>query len=132
VILVDSSVWVAGFRGDPQIVKELIRLIDDDLAAIAAPIRLELVSGARRGELDRLKRVLGALPTFVPEATTWNRVEKWIEVAAKAGHRFGVMDLLIGSTAKENAASVWSLDDDFQRMAKLRFVKAHRLRQRNS
>jgi predicted nucleic acid-binding protein len=130
VIFVDSSVWIAGFRGDPPIRKELTRLIDDDLVALATPVRLELLAGSRRGEVGRLKRVLSALPTFAPQATTWKRVESWIEVATKAGQRFGVMDLLIASTAKEQGAAIWSLDGDFERMAKLRFVKAHRPRKR--
>jgi predicted nucleic acid-binding protein len=130
VIVVDSSVWVAGFRGDRHVTKELTRVIDDDLAALAIPIRLELLVGSRRGETGRLKRVLGALPTYIPLATTWRRVEGWVDLAAKAGQRFGVMDLLIASTAKDHGASVWSLDDDFERMAKLRFIKVHRPRNR--
>jgi predicted nucleic acid-binding protein len=126
LIVVDTSVWVAGFRGDLAVVAELRRLLDDDLAALAGPVRMELLAGARVGELGQLRRVLGAVPTYAPADAEWARVERWIDVAVARGQRFGVVDLLIGATAAEHAASVWSLDDDFERMAKLRLVKLHR------
>ena len=128
MIVIDSSVWVAGFRGDAQIAKELSRLLDEDLAALTSPVRLELLSGSRAGEYGQLKRVLGAVPTYAPSAQTWQRVESWVAIAKKVGQQFGVMDLVVGSTAKDHDAAVWSLDDDFERMAKLRFIKLHRPR----
>lgn len=126
MIVVDTSVWVAGFRGDASVVGELGRLLDEDLAALAAPVRLELLAGARRGEVGRLRRVLGALPTFVPGDAEWARVDRHVDVAVARGERFGVVDLLIAATAAARSAPVWSLDADFERMAKLRFVKLHR------
>lgn len=128
MIVVDSSVWVAAFRGDGPIVRELTRLLDVDLAAMASPVRLELLGGAKPREIVQLRRVLGAVPTFVPSLAEWQKLEGWVEKAARSGERFGVMDLLIGATADERHASVWSLDTDFERMAKLRFVKLHRPR----
>jgi predicted nucleic acid-binding protein len=66
------------------------------------------------------------VPTFAPAESTWRRVEQWTETSVKAGQRFGVMDLLIAATAAERKASVWSLDADFERMAKLRLIRVHR------
>jgi len=128
VIVIDTSVWVEGFRGAAPIQTELGRLIDADLVALVSPVRLELLEGCRAAERVQLGRVLGAVPTFVPLPSTWTRVEDWLRVAAKAAQRFGVLDLLIGATARENRASVWSLDSDFERMAKLRLIKLHRPR----
>ena len=128
MIVVDTSVWVAAFRGDAPIGAELVRLLDEDLAALTSPVRLELLGGSRPSELSQLRRVLGAVPSFVPSLDGWKKVETWIEKATRAGQRFGVLDLLIGATAEEHRASVWSLDSEFERMAKLRFVKLHRLR----
>lgn len=130
MIVVDTSVWVAAFRGDPGAGRELARLLDADLAALASPVRLELLGGSKPGDYARLRRVLGAVPTFVPSTGGWRTVEGWVEKAARAGQRFGVMDLLIGATADEHRASVWSLDTDFERMAALRFIKLHRPRPR--
>ena len=128
MIVVDSSVWVAAFRGDAAIGAELARLLDDDLAALTSPVRLELLGGSKPGEFSQLRRVLGAVPSFVPSVNGWKKVETWVEKATRVGQRFGVMDLLIAATAEEHRASVWSLDSDFERMAKLRFVKLHRPR----
>jgi predicted nucleic acid-binding protein len=126
MIVVDTSVWVEAFRGGTRAASELSRLLDDDLAALVTPVRMELLGGARRGEWGRLRRVLGAVPTFAPAESTWRRVEQWTETSVKAGQRFGVMDLLIAATAAERKASVWSLDADFERMAKLRLIRVHR------
>ena len=130
MIVVDSSVWVAAFRGDPVTARELARLLDADLAALVSPVRLELLGGSKPKDYAQLRRVLGAVPTLVPSSATWRQVEAWVEKSKRAGHRFGVMDLLIGATAAEQRASVWSLDADFERMATLRFVKLHRPRAR--
>jgi predicted nucleic acid-binding protein len=126
VIVVDSSVWIEGFRGDPPVSLEIGRLIDDDLVALVSPVRLELLSGSRKDDTIGLRRVLSALPTYVPTTATWKQVESWVALAAKSGHRFGIMNLLIAATAQENSAAVWSLDEDFERMAKLRLLKLHR------
>jgi predicted nucleic acid-binding protein len=69
--------------------------------------------------------LLSALPCWVPMESTWQLVESWIEPAAKAGERFGVIDLLIAALAVEHGAMLWSLDRDFERMAGLHFVSLH-------
>jgi predicted nucleic acid-binding protein len=66
VIVVDSSVWVAGLRGEPRVSLELGRLSENDLVALVSPVRLELLAGSRANDTVRLRRVLSALPTYVP------------------------------------------------------------------
>ncbi len=128
MIFVDTSVWIAGFRGDSKVKAELARLLDDDLAALALPVRLELLEGSRSGERGNLRRLLTALPTYAPSSRCWETVETWLDSAGKAGQRFGIMDLLIAAVAHEQRGSMWSLDSDFERMSRLRFAKLHRPR----
>jgi predicted nucleic acid-binding protein len=123
VIVVDTSIWVATLRsaGSPE-APVLRRLLDDDEVALPIPVRLELLSGASAADRPRLRRALSALPLVYPTEATWPTIDDWIERAGRAGQRFGFGDLLIAAMAAELGALVWSLDEDFARLSRLRFV----------
>jgi predicted nucleic acid-binding protein len=124
VVVVDTSVWIGFFRGrDDALCRRLEQLLDADRVVLVAPVRIEILGGARQTELGRLKRVLGALPLLVPSASVWSLLERWLE--RSAGQHFGLGDLLIAAIAAENEASVWSLDTDFERMARLGWIRVH-------
>jgi predicted nucleic acid-binding protein len=126
LVAIDSSVWIEFFRGSDQLaIEEVRRLLDADAVAIAIPVRLELLSGASRAQLGRLRRVLSALPLLLPTPGVWSKLEGWIERAKQSGQRFGAMDLLIAGIADDNDASIWSRDADFARMQRLGFVRLH-------
>lgn len=126
MILVDTSVWVAALRGRAAEAAELGRLLDEDAVLLAAPVRIEILSGASVRDRRRLRRLLSALPTVAPDESTWDRLDRWVDVAGAAGQRFGFADLLIGALGAQAGARLWSLDSDFLRMAKLGFVDLHR------
>ena len=125
MILVDTSVWIAAFRGQDPESEKLKGLLDSDSVALAAPVRIEILSGARTNDLARLKRTLSALPRFTPSPTCWERIEVWVEEATRAGQRFALGDLIIASVAAEFDLPLWSLDADFKRMEVLGFVQLH-------
>ena len=74
----------------------------------------------------RLRRVLSALPLFFPTDGTWALIDEWVERASAAGERFGFAGLLIGALAVERGASIWSLDEDFTRLARLKLLTCYR------
>jgi tRNA(fMet)-specific endonuclease VapC len=122
VIAIDTSVWVEFFRGRQPLADRVAYVLDRDQVALPVPVRIEILSGARRAERSRLARLLSALPLLVPSEPTWRRIEGWVAAGAAAGHRFGVADLLVAAIASENDCAVWSLDADFERMARLGLI----------
>ncbi len=90
-------------------------------------MKVELLAGTRAGDVGRLQRTLWALPPFVPSNDTWSLIEEWALRAAARGQRFGLGDLLIGALAAERGGAVWSLDGDFERMARLRWLKLFKM-----
>ncbi len=126
MILVDTSVWIEAFRsGGGAEAHDLRVLLDRDAVSLAAPIRVEILAGASALDQERLRRLLAALPNWMPESSTWALVEGWLPVASKAGFRFGMGDLLIAAIAAENEAPIWTLDADFERMAGLGWIQVH-------
>ncbi len=93
--------------------------------ALAVPVRVKILSGASRRDRPRLRRVLSALPLYLPDADLWSRIDGWVDRAVDAGERFGVADLLIAAIATGRGAKIWSNDTDFMRMARLGFVELH-------
>jgi hypothetical protein len=127
MILVDTSVWISYFRGtDRQLSARMHGLLDEDQIALAIPVKIEILGGSPSRESARLRSVLEALPVFYPSRHTWELMEGWIERAVDRGERFGVADLLIAALAAERGALLWSLDREFARMQKLRFVRLYR------
>lgn len=125
MIAIDTSVWVAALRRPGPEARHLSLLLDQDEVLLLAPVRVEILSGASRADRPRLRRLLSALPVAYPGVDTWRRLDQWVDQAGDAGERFGFADLLIGALAVESGASVWSLDADFERLARIGLVELY-------
>jgi len=126
VIVVDTSVWIAAPR-QPTLARVLQELMDEDLVALALPVRLELWNGISRQQRKRHAAAFSALPQLVPTEDTWQPLTGWIARAHDAGETFTLTDLLIASLAADIGGLVWSLDKDFERMERLEFVQLYQL-----
>ena len=128
MIFVDTSVWIEALRSaESAAAIHLMALLDSDQVALAAPVRVEILAGASNRDSARLRRVLSALPVFFPTEQTWMRIDGWLEVARAAGERFGFADLLIAAIAADHDGEIWSLDDDFSRMASNGIAVVHQV-----
>lgn len=126
MIVVDTSVWVAFLRGRDEVLVERVRsVLDTEEIALAVPVRIEILSGAARRALPLLRRLLGTFALFLFSDDTWGLIDEWIDRAARTSQRFGAMDLLIGALAAQQRAPLWSLDRDFERMARLGLVELY-------
>lgn len=126
MIFVDSSVWIQALRdADCPEAQHLRDLLDADRVAMAAPVRLEILGGASKRDRRRLRTLLEALPLYLPDAATWNRLDSWVERAGDADQQFGVGDLLVAAIVADHEGELWANDSDFARMEKLGFVRRH-------
>ncbi len=123
MIVVDTSVWVDALRNSrSRTAATLSALIEADEVALPLPARIELMGGVSRKDRAALALALSGLPVLRPTDATWSVVERWVEASAQAGQRFAVTDLLIAALADEVGGLMWSLDDDFERMGRLKLV----------
>jgi predicted nucleic acid-binding protein len=126
MILIDTSVWIDATRmPSGQNARVLRELIESDDAALALPVRMELLAGIAQRDRAVFRRALTALPVVAPTEETWALIESWVAPAADAGHRFAISDLLIAGLAHELHGLVWSLDRDFEYLAALGYVELY-------
>lgn len=126
MIVVDTSIWIdAHRRPSGPIAGTLNRLLDGDEVALALPVRLELAAGVARRDRPALLRALAGLPLVRPSEETWQMIEDWVPAAADRGCRFGLSDWVIAALASSIGGLVWSLDDDFAKMERLKFVHCY-------
>jgi predicted nucleic acid-binding protein len=126
VIVVDTSVWIDAHRRPTGAVADTLKkLLDADEVALPLPVRLELAAGVSRRDRAALMRGLSSLPLVRPTDDTWNLIEQWIPVAADKGQRFGLSDWLIAALSSEIGGLVWSLDEDFAALERLKVVSRY-------
>ena len=126
MIVVDTSVWVAALRSEKSREAAVLKgLLEADEVALPTPVRTEILGGASTSDYPKLKRSLSGLPLVVPGDETWDTVDRWIEQCVARGQRFGFGDLVIGALANGMGALVWSLDADFARLERLKFVQLY-------
>lgn len=118
-VLVDTSVWIAFFRGkDPSLIERIATLLKSGRAVYAGMIALELINGAKgHKELEVLYDAFDAMQCIPITETTYLSAGKLGYEVARKGHTLGAVDLLIAQTAIENGVSLMTYDEHFSIMA---------------
>ncbi len=121
MILVDSSVWVDFFRPSPgRGGAELRRMIEDsEPFALTGVVIAEILQGLTR-DVGVIERFLAQWDMLEPMGFDTYRSAAAIYRAGRGkGITSSTIDALIAAIAMEHGASVFTLDRDFVRIARM-------------
>jgi len=129
LILVDSSVWIDFFSSSPgRVGDELRRMITDaEPFALTGLVITEILQGLTR-DASRIERYLSQWEMLEPSGyATYREAASIFRVARAKGVTLTTIDALIGAIAVEHGASVFTLDKDFSRIARITGLVLHPL-----
>ncbi len=121
MILVDSSVWVDFFSSSPGPAgAELRRMIEEsEPFALTGIVVAEVLQGLIR-DCGPIERFLAQWDMLEPRGFDTYRNAAMIYRAGRAkGTTFSTIDTLIAAIALEHGSSVFTLDQDFVRIARM-------------
>jgi predicted nucleic acid-binding protein len=120
VILVETSAWVEFLRGTGTAVALQVRdLLGEDFA-IADPVRMEVLAGARDAvHLRQLQGLLGRGATLATEARHYESAAGLYRTCRRRGETVRkLLDCLIAAVAIDADLPVLQADSDFQVLAR--------------
>ena len=118
-VVVDSSIWIAYFRGQSGVANEVNRLMESGDVRHVDVILGELLRGAR-GEAENrvLHDLQAAFPLLSAPTNAWPRAGLTCQKMRAAGFHPGLADVYIALTAAEANVAVWSLDAHMPEIAR--------------
>jgi predicted nucleic acid-binding protein len=129
LILVDTSVWIDFFSSSPgRAGDELRRMIDEvEPFALTGVVVTEVLQGLTR-DVNRIERYLSLWEMIEPRGfSTYREASAISRLARSRGISLTTIDTLIAAIALEHHASVFSLDKDFSRVARITVLRLHPL-----
>jgi predicted nucleic acid-binding protein len=121
LILVDSSVWVDFFSSAPgRGGAELRRMVEEgEPFALAGVVIAEVLQGLIRGS-GSIEQYLAQWELLEPRSfETYREAARIYRAARGRGIALTTIDTLIAATALEHGTSVFTLDQDFSRIARI-------------
>jgi predicted nucleic acid-binding protein len=129
MILVDTSVWIDFFSPSPGLGgAELRRMIEEiEPFALTGVIVTEILQGLRR-DVQRMERFLSLWDLIEPQGfSTYREASAISRLARSKGISLTTIDTLIAAIAMEHHATLFSLDKDFSRIARMTPLRLHSL-----
>lgn len=137
-VLVDTSVWSLALRrrhrgslgvAQSAAVEELTMLVEEARACIAGCIRQEVLSGIpSTTQFKRLRDKLRAFDDLVAGPATHETAASFFNQCRAEGVQGSHIDFLICALAHEHTAPIFTLDQDFERYARVCDVPLHAIR----
>ncbi len=117
-ILIDTSVWISFFRGDPRVVDQIKSFIQTDRIRTAPLIIAELLQGARDDtELWDIAESMEAFPRLPEPPGIWDEAGKLSYRLRRKGITLGLADCYLAVLAKLNGVGIFTLDLGFKKAA---------------
>jgi hypothetical protein len=114
-VVVDTSVFVRFFRGEPEEILPI--LIADNRVLLSPVVRLELLAGVRKQEFRTVENLLCGL-RIIDTFPTPLEVERMLNKAKGCGLLGGIADLIILSDALRHGSALYTIDDKLKKLAK--------------
>jgi len=129
LILVDTSVWIDFFSASPgRAGDELRRMIQEaEPFALTGVIVTKILQGLRR-DVHCMEHFLSMWELLEPLGfSTYREASSISRLARSKGISLKTIDTLIAAIALEHHASLFSLDKDFSRIARIAPLRLHTL-----
>ncbi len=127
MVLVDSSVWIEGLRrsGDLKVKLALEALLEVFEAQWCAPVRLEVLGGARQEERELLASYLSVIPYRAVREDDWERAVALAWRLRDNGLTVPWLDVLISAIAIHDGVRLYAVDKPFEKIARLSALRLY-------
>ena len=134
IVLVDTTIWSLALRrrrealsvAESVLVEEWTRLVRTGQAALAGPIRQELLSGIRMpATFAALQEQLGNFRYLPIAPTDYDQAASFFNDCRAAGTAATAIDMLLCSLAHRHQVPIFTNDDDFPRYAERLPIRLH-------
>ncbi|MBI5181799.1 MAG: PIN domain-containing protein [Nitrospirae bacterium] len=121
LVLVDTSAWICFFarKGFIEIKEAVSTLLDNNSVAIAGPIIVELIQGARtENEKEIIKSKIKGLHWLGITDEHWHKTAELSFSLRRKGVTISAFDSLLSTIAIEYNCSILHKDSDFETIAR--------------
>lgn len=123
-VLVDTSVWIAFFRGD-EAAKGLFDLLDSNRVCTNDLILAELIPSIQHRREGQLGEMLGSIER-IELKIPWSQIIEMQMANLKNGiNKVGISDLIIAQNALQNGIPIYSMDKHFSLMKEITGLKMY-------
>ena len=119
-VLVDTSAWVAFFRGQEPGCARVVELVQDGRALRCGPVELELRQGLRRREAPAVLGLWSALPEVPVDGLDFTSAGDLLRDQRERGRAIPSIDGLIATLAVRHDVALLTLDGHFEGIEGLR------------
>lgn len=128
LVLVDTSAWICFFsrRGFEDIKKALFALLDEDRAAIAGPILVELIQGTRTAEeKETINTLIRGIHWLSVSDEHWRKAAEMAFALRRKGVTTSAIDTLIAAVAIDYRCLLLHKDSHYELIARNSSLKCY-------